>query len=357
MNETTSGGSKSGGRGRLIRTSILLLLLVAVCGAAAYQLKVSQPAYQRACEKILEVRADASYALEGGLKSETVQEVMGFAPRTEDHDNGIRMEYYRWFSLNFKDPCVIAVPYEKNEAGEYVVCETPFLEQPTDEQIVALTAHQGEGEADYGDGGGGEGGGGEDGGGEGGRRRSPDEMFGQLDTDGDQKLSKEELSESRFAERLMESDTDADGFISLEELTARMAQFGGRGDRSGGAERPQRPGAAEDESESASNDASEDGSDEEQGGSEEGTTIGLPGLKSIIAGLDQDGDGQLSAEEIEAFPFPSRLTDADSNKDGIVTLEELKERADKLRLTGTPQKTWETRPYDPRDDEETGDDN
>lgn len=62
------------------------------------------------------------------------------------------------------------------------------------------------------------------GGGERRQRLSPEEMFEKLDADENELVTKEELSENKMGERLLENfdaiDTDESGDIKLEELNA-----------------------------------------------------------------------------------------------------------------------------------------
>ena len=88
-------------------------------------------------------------------------------------------------------------------------------------------------EEDYGSGeSGGDGGNRRRGGG--GRRRGGNrqEMFAQMDADGDGKLSGDEIPE-RLSDRIAEVDTDGDGAVSLEELQAVSPGRGGGGGRRG----------------------------------------------------------------------------------------------------------------------------
>lgn len=93
----------------------------------------------------------------------------------------------------------------------------------------------------------------------GGQRRQfdPLEMFKQIDTNSDQKLTDDELEGNRMAERLKTLDKDGDSAISQEEFTAGVSTLfrrGGGGGRGGGygegekdtrPDRPQRPEPAD----------------------------------------------------------------------------------------------------------------
>jgi len=70
---------------------------------------------------------------------------------------------------------------------------------------------------------------------DGGRRRGGGRNFDpmQFDKDGDKKLSRAELPE-QMAERMMEADTNADGFIDATELAEMRSRFRGGMNREGG---------------------------------------------------------------------------------------------------------------------------
>ena len=113
------------------------------------------------------------------------------------------------------------------------------------EKTIALTVAIGEqtqpqqGGGGFGPGGPGRAGGrGGPGGGQGGNF-DPVAMFKQRDTNGDGKLTGDEIHE-RMKQDMKSVDTDGDGEISLEEFTARMRQFGG-GRQGGGPQGGARP--------------------------------------------------------------------------------------------------------------------
>ncbi|TXF87091.1 EF-hand domain-containing protein [Neolewinella aurantiaca] len=69
----------------------------------------------------------------------------------------------------------------------------------------------------------------------GGERKSPEEMFAEMDTNKDGKLAKDEVS-GRLAENFTTIDADSDGFLSVEEIKNARPARGGRpgGGRPGG---------------------------------------------------------------------------------------------------------------------------
>ena len=134
-----------------------------------------------------------------------------------------------------------------------------------------------------------------------GERPGPEQlaaMFDRMDTNKDGKLTKEEIPEGQRAmvERMLEA-TGADS-IGKDQFLRFMAQRGGRGGDA-------RPGAAR--------------PDERRPG--QPGPGGFPGRPPVIATLDADSDGELSASEIEAAS--KALLKLDRNSDGKLTREEL----------------------------------
>jgi len=132
---------------------------------------------------------------------------------------------------------------------------------------------------------------------------SPEAIIKRLDKNGDGKLEKSELPE-RFADHLGKADADGDGVITLEELKTAREKLIERMRKGRG----QQPGP------------------------------GGPGFDpaAIFKRLDQDGDGKISGKEMPER-MKQHLDTLDKNKDGAVTLEELKAR-------------FENRPTKPRED-------
>lgn len=116
----------------------------------------------------------------------------------------------------------------------------------------------------------------------------------EFDRDGDGKLSKAEVPE-RFQGLFARCDADQDGFLTKDELTkaatATAAPSAGPG-REGG-----------------------------RGGGREGMRGG-PMRDPVTAALDADGDGTLSAAEIDNAP--AALRKLDKNADGRITEDEIR---------------------------------
>jgi len=141
------------------------------------------------------------------------------------------------------------------------------------------------------------------------RPTSPDELVVMLmafDRNGDGVLTKEELPE-RFQGLFDRADTDKNGKLTPDELRKSAAASpqpsapaGGGGERGEG-----RRG---------------EGGDGRQGGRGDGRGMG-PMTDLLIAALDTNSDGVLSAEEIAAAP--ARLRTLDRNNDGAVSRDEI----------------------------------
>jgi Ca2+-binding EF-hand superfamily protein len=106
---------------------------------------------------------------------------------------------------------------------------------------------------------------------------SGDDLFGKIDTDGDGKVSNDELQtlfdkmgvEEDASERFSQLDTDGDGSLSQTEFEAGRPQGG----------MPPPPPQAADSGDTSETDA----------------------LQALLAALDTDGDQQVSEEETQSF--------------------------------------------------------
>ncbi len=125
-----------------------------------------------------------------------------------------------------------------------------------------------------------------------------------FDKNGDGKLSKDELPE-RMQGMFARGDADHDGFLTPEEITKMaaaqsQARGGGRGEERRGEERR--------------------GEGERRGPGGEGGGFRRP--DAVMAALDTNHDGTLSAEEIKNAP--ASLKKLDTNGDGKISEDEVR---------------------------------
>jgi collagen type III alpha len=137
-----------------------------------------------------------------------------------------------------------------------------------------------------------------------GRGFGPPPFFQLIDTDGDGKLSREELSKA--AENLMKRDLNEDGFLTPDELFAGLPGGGPPGARPGTGTPP--PGAP-------------------------GDAPGRPGgnmAAAMIRRVDKNGDAKLSKDEAPEL-MRNRFDQIDTNKDGFIDEAELNKSAEQMR--------------------------
>ena len=141
---------------------------------------------------------------------------------------------------------------------------------------------------------------------------NPEEIFRRADRNGDGKLTVEEMPEERregFRMMLSRADADKDGAATLEEF---RRGFGGAGAPQPGNNPPGAPQTAMPDSAGAPGRPGEPG------------MPGMPGMGSpgggLIAALDKDRNGELSAEEIASASDVLKKLDRDG--DGKLTQRE-----------------------------------
>jgi len=126
--------------------------------------------------------------------------------------------------------------------------------------------------------------------------RGPRLDFATMDTDGDGKITKEEMAAAASA-RFAEADTNGDGSLSVEEMVARMEARAEERQ----AERIQR------------------------------------GAERMIERMDQNDDGVLSADEMQPRNGDRMFSRLDTDEDGAISQEELekaRERFAEMREKG-----------------------
>lgn len=125
--------------------------------------------------------------------------------------------------------------------------------------------------------------------------------FEMLDADGDGLVTEAEMDaykkaemDARKAARFAEADTDGNGSLSAEEMSAKMP---GKGEKDKKGEK----------------------------GSERKTER----LEKMISRMDTDGDGEVSAAEMDAMEKKSLFERLDTNGDGVLTADEFAAGADR----------------------------
>jgi hypothetical protein len=302
------GDPKSGSK----RSKLLIVILVVLLAALAYDYVVARPnvdsAYDRIAEKSVEVNANTTEV----FTDADVQELLGRKPsRTFNDVDGDRVEVYSWRAgLPFRTHDLFVV-YKPNEGRQLFYRHAKFAYESsvdvspiTGTRVVEVGDIDEMTEEEYEQAMMGGGGGGDDtaGGAEGGSRgdargrMDPAAMFEERDSDGDGQLKGDEIPD-RARENMEEIDTDKDGAISNQEWMARMQAMRAR--RSGSGSRPEM-----DEGEDAS-----DESTAEEPTAEKPAANEPPAEKPAP---EKPAGEEAAAEEPTADPLSSENTGTDS---------------------------------------------
>lgn len=131
----------------------------------------------------------------------------------------------------------------------------------------------------------------------------------RFDQNNDGQLERNELPQ-HFDSLFSKADADGSGAVTRQEIEAVRGRAPegsfamGRGPGGVHGQSPHRPGAF------------------------------LPGPSEIMRHWDKNGDNQLTTDELPAGPGRSRLASADSNGDGIITLQELEASGQRMHNRG-----------------------
>lgn len=136
----------------------------------------------------------------------------------------------------------------------------------------------------------------------------PHARFEEADADGDGALSLDEFL-AQGDPRFDRMDANGDGFVTTEEAAVVAEEMRARhaerhAERFGDGERPEPPEGAPERP-------------------ERGDRPGPPPFEDMLAQIDSDGDGQVSADEAEA-QRAMRFATLDSDGDGLLTQDEMR---------------------------------
>lgn len=162
--------------------------------------------------------------------------------------------------------------------------------------------------------------------------RSSVSIWSKLDTNGDGKLSDEEVAKA--AEILKSLDADKDGVVSAEEsgLGFMNRERGGRsegGSEEGGKYEKRGKKEKKEEDDDDDHEEEEDDDDDSSEGKEDkggkGSSSGGGSMSSTVRtwmGFDKNGDSKLTADELPK-KLAEIVTKADTDKDGALSVVEL----------------------------------
>jgi hypothetical protein len=239
--EPTSGKPAGNRKATLIRQGVLIAILLIVGGALAYDYLVARPAAQTAFDK-----ADALWKSRGlrekvieelGEPSATFKKKDDFSIDLYSFRSGVLFRTYKVYIVYSGTGLIESLSKDK-EPEEMSMPDADDSEASNSNNSPSVASNPTAG-------------GGVDGGSNGsGRDRDPAQFVARImenDTDGDGKLSGDEIPE-RMRSNLDSVDSNSDGVVDLDEVTAMVASFGERGRGNGdgeGGDRPQRPARPE----------------------------------------------------------------------------------------------------------------
>jgi hypothetical protein len=239
--EPTSGKPAGNRKATLIRQGALIAVLLIVGGALAYDYLVARPAAQAAFDKADELwksRGQRKEVIEElGEPSATFKKENDFSIDLYSFRSGVLFRTYKVYIVYAGTGLIESISKDK-EPEEMNMPDADDSEasksdnSPTGASNLADSGRDDSGSND------------------GGRGGDPAQFVARImenDADGDGRLSADEIPE-RMRSNLDSVDSNSDGVVDRDEVTAMVASFGerGRGNSNGeGSDRPQRPARPE----------------------------------------------------------------------------------------------------------------
>jgi hypothetical protein len=239
--EPTSGKPAGNRKATLIRQGVLIAILLIVGGALAYDYLVARPAKDTAYEKAGELEDSGAFRedvlKELGEPSVTIKKQGGISIDQYNFRSGAIFRTYKVY-LVYSDIGRLLDSTRDKEPEEMSLADDDGSEASKSDNSPTGASNLADSGRDDG------------GSNDGGRGGDPAQFVARImenDADGDGRLSADEIPE-RMRSNLDSVDSNSDGVVDRDEVTAMVASFGerGRGNSNGeGSDRPQRPARPE----------------------------------------------------------------------------------------------------------------